>query len=372
MNALIQLHRDAMELADRAAAKKREGDHEAALELTREAFNREREAALTTENQMEFEPTRSVLHRSAASLALECDEVREAERLIAAALAGEPPKEIAEELRDLLEDVNFRRHLAVRGMELNPDEFQLSLSGDAVGFGIAPIKYFLTRIQDMEKLIFRAAERLKGFEFRELGRPTKEVTDELEVYVSVPRAASFAVSLRIGCPQMKLDLGDKDLPKDVIADVFESLHLFNAQDFGQLEKMIDDETYLRNFVGLAERIAPDGEKLRHVGLTARTRDGDRQVVLTPKQRKRASMQATVKSTVEEERLEVVGALLEANAKSMARGRIEVVDENGKTHKFSIPRGMMSDIVKPMFEEKVIVTWRRKGKQLRFDSINLAE
>ena len=88
MNALIQLHRDAMELADRAAAKKREGDHEAALELTREAFKREREAALTTENQVEFEPTRSVLHRSAASLALECDEVREAERLIAAALAG--------------------------------------------------------------------------------------------------------------------------------------------------------------------------------------------------------------------------------------------------------------------------------------------
>ena len=205
MNALIQLHRDAMELADRAAAKKREGDHEAALELTREAFNREREAALTTGNQVEFEPTRSVLHRSAASLALECDEVREAERLIAAALAGEPPKEIAEELRDLLEDVNFRRHLAVRGVELNPDEFQLSLSGDAVGFGIAPIKHFLTRIQDMEKVIFRAAERLKGFEFRESGRPTKEVTDELEVYVSVPRAASFAVSLRIGGPQMELE-----------------------------------------------------------------------------------------------------------------------------------------------------------------------
>ena len=50
---------------------------------------------------------RSVLHRSAASLALECGALREAERLIAAALSGDPPDEIAEELRDLLEQVYF-------------------------------------------------------------------------------------------------------------------------------------------------------------------------------------------------------------------------------------------------------------------------
>jgi hypothetical protein len=47
------------------------------------------------------------LHRSAAALALECGVLREAERLIAAALSGDPPNEIAEELRDLLEQVYF-------------------------------------------------------------------------------------------------------------------------------------------------------------------------------------------------------------------------------------------------------------------------
>ncbi|HEX5271222.1 MAG TPA: hypothetical protein VFW33_12065, partial [Gemmataceae bacterium] len=56
-----------------------------------------------------LEPTRSVLHRSAASLALECGEYREAERLIATALAGSPPETIAEELRDLLHRVYFDR-----------------------------------------------------------------------------------------------------------------------------------------------------------------------------------------------------------------------------------------------------------------------
>jgi hypothetical protein len=49
-----------------------------------------------------LEPTHSVLHRSAAVLALECSELREAERLIGRALAGNPPVDIANELRDLL------------------------------------------------------------------------------------------------------------------------------------------------------------------------------------------------------------------------------------------------------------------------------
>jgi hypothetical protein len=43
-----------------------------------------------------------VLHRSAASLAVECFQLREAERLIGRALAGNPPPDIADELRDLL------------------------------------------------------------------------------------------------------------------------------------------------------------------------------------------------------------------------------------------------------------------------------
>jgi hypothetical protein len=51
-------------------------------------------------NQLDLEPTRSFLRRS--TLALECNELREAERLISRALSGFPPIDIAEELRNLL------------------------------------------------------------------------------------------------------------------------------------------------------------------------------------------------------------------------------------------------------------------------------
>jgi len=94
------LHRKAMAFADEAAMARRRGDTERARALTRNAFDKEKEAALL----IEFEPSRSVLLRSAAALALECGETRNAERLIRIALAGNPPEHIAEELRGLAQD----------------------------------------------------------------------------------------------------------------------------------------------------------------------------------------------------------------------------------------------------------------------------
>ncbi|OAD22641.1 hypothetical protein THIOM_001545 [Candidatus Thiomargarita nelsonii] len=60
------------------------------------------EAAMLLLNDYEIEPTRSVLFRSAACLALDFDDYREAERMIAFGLSGNPPLEILEELRELL------------------------------------------------------------------------------------------------------------------------------------------------------------------------------------------------------------------------------------------------------------------------------
>lgn len=51
------------------------------------------------------EPTHSVLHRSAGWMAFNCGKYRKAEQLAAFALAQEPPPEIANELRELLQEV---------------------------------------------------------------------------------------------------------------------------------------------------------------------------------------------------------------------------------------------------------------------------
>jgi hypothetical protein len=96
------LHREAMEIANRAFEAQRENNHAEYLKLTAEAYEKEKTAAWTLFNQFEAEPTRSILFRSAAQLAFNCGKMRDSEQLISAALAGSPPLEIRKELRNLL------------------------------------------------------------------------------------------------------------------------------------------------------------------------------------------------------------------------------------------------------------------------------
>jgi len=91
-----------MDLADQAETSRRGGDSTSAAVLLREAFEKERAAALEVSEEQDLEPTRSVLLRSAASLALECHELQESERLATLGLHGQPPAEIARELNLLL------------------------------------------------------------------------------------------------------------------------------------------------------------------------------------------------------------------------------------------------------------------------------
>jgi hypothetical protein len=113
MQNIEALHREAMELVDQAVLARQRGDDVAVLEFSRAAFAKERAAADLVANEFDLEPTRSVLHRSAAVLALECHELRAAERLIGRALAGNPPDDIANELRDLLLEEIYSQRQAI-------------------------------------------------------------------------------------------------------------------------------------------------------------------------------------------------------------------------------------------------------------------
>jgi DNA-binding NarL/FixJ family response regulator len=97
-----ELHDQAMELADKAFIAKRHGDLAAAQELHRHAFKLEAQAADLVKDDLSAEPTRSVLYRSAAAMAIDAGELEEARSLIREALSGNPPAEIKIELLGLL------------------------------------------------------------------------------------------------------------------------------------------------------------------------------------------------------------------------------------------------------------------------------
>jgi len=95
-----------MDFMQQAIVLREMGKEAAAVKLFVQAFELEKQAALMLLTDFDKEPTRSILYRSAASLAMDCGKYREAEKLVTQGLAGNPPEDIAEELQNLYEDVN--------------------------------------------------------------------------------------------------------------------------------------------------------------------------------------------------------------------------------------------------------------------------
>jgi len=98
-NKCNQLHKQAMEFADKALLNEKNDRPSQAKKQYKQAFQLEKQAAMILVADYATEPSRSVLFRSAAFLAIKATEYREAERMAAFGLTGNPPSEIAQELR---------------------------------------------------------------------------------------------------------------------------------------------------------------------------------------------------------------------------------------------------------------------------------
>lgn len=376
MSEVRELHDKAMALAEKASVAKLSGNLEQANTLLRQAYENELEAASLLKDISSPEPTRSILFRSAASLAIDCNELREAERLLAIGLSGNPPSDIAEELRDLLERVNFHRHLDLRGVVLESNELQMSIAGKAISAGIVRSEHFITRIEDARKLMIRTVERLLGKPYREGGVLIREIR-EYGLFVSVPRMASFAVSLRVSHPKQPLPGFEQEIQyvhsADIIDEIMSCLDSFNDAREEELRERIPQEAYYRNFIGLAKNLAPDGENVRQVGFTAFREGKEKRVSLT---KPRDQMKLVSERKEELARAEgglrsITGVLLYADARKSARQNIQLIDDTGHSHNVIVPEGMMSDIVRPLWEERVQVTGYYKGKSIRLEDISRA-
>ena len=99
MKEAQDLHRRAMQAAAEADAAQRSQDSARARHLFFDAFQLERAAARAV--SLDFEPTRSILCRSAASLALDCELPGEALQLVKMARQGTPPAAIVAELDEI-------------------------------------------------------------------------------------------------------------------------------------------------------------------------------------------------------------------------------------------------------------------------------
>ncbi len=95
-----EMHQKAMDWANKAVLAEKQNKQHQAKTYFQAAFESEKQAAMLLMFDFVKEPSRSVLFRSAAFLAIKAGQYREAERMAAFGLCGNPPEEIADELRD--------------------------------------------------------------------------------------------------------------------------------------------------------------------------------------------------------------------------------------------------------------------------------
>ena len=103
-------HKQAMDLVEAAIGERSRGNREKTARLYADALELELAAIGELDEQgARIEPTWSILHRSAGWMAFNSGQLGLAERLAGKALAGNPHPEIAEELRELLEQVRVSK-----------------------------------------------------------------------------------------------------------------------------------------------------------------------------------------------------------------------------------------------------------------------
>ena len=368
MSAMNDFHRRAMDFAAQGFIAQMGVEPESAVSLFEEAL--ELELAAIAELHEVVEPTNSVLHRSAGWMAFHSQQFRKAEQLACKALAGDPHPEIADELRDLLEQVNFHRYFAGEGITLTEGEIQLSLLGKAVTDDIALLSDLMTRVSNIQTLVYRIAQWKLALPYR--GRIPNDIRNNYRAFVRIPKSVGFALSLRLGHPMPQAPLPQFVGPGDIASEFIDLMELTNDSDNRAISRHVGDPAYQRNFIGLAKNIAPDGNRITRVGFTSVNRGDTRSVTVTRPASQFPAFDTSARATRDTEVVERSGTLRYADASTgpSSNNRIKLVNEGGDDYQIVVPAGLMDDIVRPMWNAHVTVrgTLRRRQRNIRLTEI----
>jgi hypothetical protein len=347
-----QLHQDAMARVEDALVARRRGAHERARELFQAALALELESA----EQVTSQPSRSILFRSAAWLALEAEDPSEAERLAACGLADRGvPNRVKDELRAVAEEARLRLHRPLPPPTA-ASSLTLHVEGPEVGYGTAAPADIEPRKDALQHLVVRTAERHAGQAFRRRGIPPASLTRQLQQRVSYA-AGSMVVQLTLGGDSPTL----WDENAAIVEDVRSCLARFGEGGSDALREPIPDETYRENFAQLATRLAPDGRRVTSVDVAIATASGPLPVV---RLRKRSANETPAKAPRSGPALETFQGQLRAADETTNKNTIKLLlgDAPYETVSIDVGDAVMEDIVRPLYGHVVRVTVQTQGKR----------
>ncbi len=376
LKEIESIHNQAMDLIEQAQVLRFKGERDKSNSIMLEAFEKEKAAADSLKLQ-DIEPSRSILYRSAASIAYELGMNIEAERLLCQGLAGNPPVWVANELRDLYENVTQSRHLEVHGVHLSDEEFQMSFAGGLTGYGISPLEEFTERVDAVRRIMQRTAQR-KMYKGEYRIKIPKEIRTKFPTFVSVPRAASFAITFKIAIPDEQLKVFE-ELPKgELISEVMDCIELYEKNELKKLEEKISSDQYFSNFSGLIDKVLPDGENVSLVGFTY-NKDNEEKAVSLRKTREKLEI-----TNIKEQDSPNILLGLNTGDEVVLKGILQVADRsidvplikinsNGILYRVLVPEGQIDDVVRPLWDKSVIIKGTKQHKKtIQMDKIQESE
>lgn len=366
MSTVRTLHDEAMKLSQLALVARETGDQERAVELAYQAYEFEAQAAALVPDEKASEPTRSILYRSAASLAYQSKQYSLAQQLVAKGLSGYPSPKVEQELKVLYEKVNFELNLQAHGIVMSDEEVRMTLKGSAVGFGDILYNEFIKRVEAIFSLVDRTVQRKMGAPYRKSGR-TPQVYRPFTRVLSAFESGSFVVTVRLGVPdgqQLSL-LFDTS---EVISEMLTGIEFVNNSYEDRLRQLIPSEEYYLNFIGLARELAPDGEQVKSVAFTNHAQN-----VSLVRPRKEISLTTKphlINDDQEQKPMIKVAGILDY-ASSRKGDAIGLTSEDGVEYDIVIREGF-DDIVRSYFKKSVVVTGSIDGKRIEPTDLEFAD
>lgn len=363
-----RLHHEAMEYSDLSFVARLHGNREEYLRFTRLALLKEAAAADLMVDE-DVEPTRSVLHRSAATLAWRCEEYGWAKKLIYRALLGNPPSFVERELNDLLGTVS----LAIEGQHLQRHEIQMSLAGNAVGNGLISVRDLLTRANAIPKLLqlsVKSRMRLLG----DYSEDELSSVGMVSPLISGIAPGSFILTFRFAGGQQFARHGFEQFDKTVMP-FFENIRLLEKGYQSDLLDNIGDPKDYRAFLKAARPLAPDGDRISSVKFQA---DSGTSLELVSLSRTRASFSDIPLPPLPDEEVvftatehEVCKSGILSVADALEQTECVLVTDNGNKWELEGPEDTMDEIVRTFFKRKVEVRGKRMRKTNLVNRIRLS-
>jgi hypothetical protein len=335
MTTVRELHRQAMELAQNATFLPEVSSRES-RELLQRALELESQAAAMVDKVQSSEPTRSILYRSAASLAIQAQDYEAAIRLSSEGMAGYPDRDIQNDLFELIEQARIELERLALGDLLPGPHLKMRLRGRSVGFGSIPYSVLKPRMETIIKLLTRTSMRLQNLPYQSSGSP-KDANQLFVPMVNAFNPGSFEVEIELAPRQLELTLP----AETVINAVIDGIAMIQSGDTEHLGQIIDDDSYTRDFFSSARTLAPDGNVIRSVVF-----NGSQQILdFTRRGREIAipSLRAPVDAVGDAEITHVEGRLVATDIRE-EKHWIGIEIKKGQVHRYYVPEGL-EDLVK---------------------------